>query len=151
MIWSWIWWSLVPSNPRFQWTFWLCSSQMVFADLRAQEELDGFLCGTSGASADIRCPASCCSSDQGLDSFAPLVSTHKFLPVGLEICPFRWLQVACLTEGKKRSSQSQCTWVQIWRGSRRAVRCWHRQLRELGVPHPWRQSKPGWMGPGCSN
>ena len=27
------------------------------------------------------------------------------------------------------------------------VRCWHRLPERLWMPHPWRCSRPGWMGP----
>ena len=29
----------------------------------------------------------------------------------------------------------------------RVVRCWHRLPREVVDTHPWRCSRPGWMGP----
>jgi len=28
-----------------------------------------------------------------------------------------------------------------------AVRRWHSCPEKLWVPHPWRRSRPGWMGP----
>lgn len=28
----------------------------------------------------------------------------------------------------------------------RVVKCWHRVPREVWVLHPWRCSRPGWMG-----
>jgi len=30
----------------------------------------------------------------------------------------------------------------------RVVRPWHRLSRDVWGPHPWRCSRPGWMGPG---
>jgi len=34
--------------------------------------------------------------------------------------------------------------------TQRAVRQWHSCPEKLWVPHPWRHSRPGWMGPGAA-
>jgi len=114
-----------------------------------------FICSLAAAAGGSAChPTSCCSHIFPRDTQKEMGPSVGSVPTTTSRI---WGQRAlCAERGRVlllRNMRSPQLTSPHASSTKRVVRCWHCCPERLWVLHPWRCSRPGWMGPwaGWSN